>query len=246
MAKIPLMIVFCLAMHVVQAKEQIFSGATALEDITLEAIKVNGSFKGKNITIKKRANISGSCTCKKSKIGTLNSSGSCKIKDSDIKELNVSGSLRAENSKVEGNCTASGAVEFENMKVYGKTTVSGACKIKSSTLQDFEYSGRKAEIKDTTLASIHVKKLSERGIQTLELKGKTVVQGDVTFDDVDGLLEMDHEADIQGDIIKAGRIVTKDEIEKEKKNKSNDDDDDDDKKPYDFFKSVKKWFKELF
>jgi cytoskeletal protein CcmA (bactofilin family) len=200
------------------AKKQTFNGATTLEDITLESITVNGSFKGKNLVITEKSTINGSATCKKSTVEVLKVSGACKIKDCEIKEIGVSGALNAKNSKIYHQCSVSGAVECTQMNIQGNMVVHGACEIKDSTIENLEWKGREAVLEDVTVTNIHVKGNADTGKQLLELKGKTVVIGTITLDDAARCLEIDDDVEIKGSIVRAGKVMTKDAVAEEGKN----------------------------
>ncbi len=164
------------------------NGVSDLNDKTYDSLEVNGTLTFKNLVVTKSIVTNGSVQGGNLKCQTLKTNGSADLKGLQAQNLESNGSFIG-----------------RDIAVTGKTELNGAAEIKSGKLNEVQISSEKSTIIDTKISgNIEVKKPGKlkSKIQILELKGKTEVTGNVTFEQ-DGELHLFDDAKVVGKISKA-------------------------------------------
>jgi hypothetical protein len=116
--------------------------------------------------------------------------GSLEVKKGELQELKVKG-----------------AVEVVDLTVKGKTDITGSLDAKKSQFQNLEIKSDEISLDDVQVNDIIVKGNKDKE-QVLQLKGKTVVNGNITFDSGKGIIEQGAAVKIHGEI-KGGTVSKK-------------------------------------
>jgi hypothetical protein len=96
-----------------------------------------------------------------------------------------------------------GPVDVTDLQVSGDTTIIGPLKAGKSTFQNLTVTADKIVLEDVKIKDILVKKNQEEKQekkQVLELKGETIVGGNIIFESGKGVVEQGSEVKIQGEI----------------------------------------------
>lgn len=176
--------------HLSYAKENTINGNARLYDITFESLRINGSLKFRNLSVKEKLYVNGSAVGKKLKCKRLKINGSFNGINIEATEGSVNGSLKGSNITIP-----------EKVKISGKMLAT------NSNFGDIEIKGNEIKLTNSKTKNILVKKT---GItpQKLELKKKSIVSGNVVFEAGNGQIYLSGGSKIQG-IVKGATIVKK-------------------------------------
>lgn len=160
-----------------------FMGPTELKEITAQSLSVVGSLHFNNLKVEKDTEIVGP------------------VANSDH---GVFGSLFITGTFMAKNITCSklkviGPVDVTDLHVSKATMIIGPLKAEKSTLQNLTITSDKIILEDSKTKNIVVKKNKNKK-QILDLKGKTIVEGNIIFESGKGVVEQDSEVKIQGEV----------------------------------------------
>ena len=163
-----------------------------------DGLKVNGHLIFNDLAVQSWLIINGSIQGKSLKCKTLKSNGT-----SDITGLYTE------------NLESNGAFSGDTIEVTGRAKFKGTVEIKCGKLRDINITSRKCTLVDTEVkGSVSIKKaregcrfLKDPSPQVIELSGKSVIDGDIVFEDP-GEVHLCDGAKIKGKIIN-GKAVQK-------------------------------------
>lgn len=138
---------------------------------------------------------------------SLNVNGSANLKDVKIsQELHVNGSLKAEDCNLK-DVTVHGSGSFEECKASGLVQVLGAALFEDCNLKNVEVTSMSVKFEECKVSSIVMKKhsLITSSSQQVVLNG-TVVSGDVTFEQGNGIVVLKDGAKVKGKVV-GGKIM---------------------------------------
>jgi len=164
-------------------KEASFIGATEFKAVTAKSLSVMGPIHFDHLKVEKNTEVVGAVT--ESEHGTFGS-------------LIITGPFTAKNitcSKLE----VIGPVDVSDLQVSGDTTIIGPLKAGKSTFQNLTVTSDKIILEDSKVTDIVVKKNEDKK-QVLDLRGTTIVEGNIIFESGEGVVEQDSEVNIQGEI----------------------------------------------
>ena len=149
-------------------------------------------------------------------------SGAADFSNAHFKSLSVNGALDLNNSKVDerikvhgaaslnkvqvGSVKVYGALHAKGVVVHGTAKIAGALVAHNSKFQDIKISTVECALENTTTKNIVFETDSHKKQQKLVLKGKTVINGDITFESENGEVILDKTSTIKGKII-GGKII---------------------------------------
>ena len=167
-----------------------FVGPTTLKEIKAESLSVIGPLEFHDLKVAKETKITGPVLeSDKGIFGPLTVIGPVSAKEIQCAQLDVTG-----------------PVTLTDFKVSGATIIIGPLTATQGTFQDLTLSADLLPIilQDVETKNILIKmnKIHEQ-VQTLRLKGKTIVKGDITFESGEGIIEKDKGAQIHGKVIGA-------------------------------------------
>lgn len=164
-------------------KEASFMGPTDLKEITAKSLSVMGPLHFNHLKVEKAAEIFGPVS--NSEFGTFGS-------------LFITGPFVAKNvtcSKLE----VTGPVDVTDIQVSGATTIIGPLRAVKSTFENITITSDQVTLEDSKTKDIIVEKNEDKK-QVLNLKGKTIVEGNITFESGKGIVKQGLEVKIQGEI----------------------------------------------
>lgn len=176
------------------------NGGSHLNKGEYDSLEANGAITFKDLAIKDSLVINGSIQGKNLKCKTMKSNGSV-----DVDGLQVQG--------VESN----GSFSAENVEITGKSEFNGSLEIKNGKLHDIQIASTRSTIIETQVnGNIRIKKVNkgwnffgfksnESSTQILELKGNSLVSGDIFFEE-DGEVHLFDGAKVEGKIVNAKAI----------------------------------------
>ncbi len=157
---------------------------------TFGSLKVAGPFEGKNITSTK-----------------FEVKGPVEVTELTVNgKADIAGPLMAQQSHFQ-DLKVKGPVEVDNITVKGETNIIGPLDAKKSHFQNLEIKGDDVSLDDVDVKDIVIKGRTSNE-QVLQLKGKTIVSGTITFDSGRGVVEQGKEVKIQGEV-KGGTVNKK-------------------------------------
>lgn len=169
-------------------KEASFIGATEFKEVTAQSLSVKGPIHFNHLKVQKSTEIFGPVT--NSEFGTFNS-------------LIITGPFMAKNVTC-STLEVTGPVDVTDLQVSGATTIIGPLKAGKSTFQNLTITADKIILEDSKTKDIIVKKNEDKE-QVLDLKGKTIVEGNIIFESGKGIVEQEYKVKIQGEV--KGAIV---------------------------------------
>lgn len=194
-------------------KEANFLGSATLTDVKATTLSVLGGLIFHNLTVDNDANVAGSVT--KSKNGTfhnLSVLGKFEATDVTCKNLAVAGPVTAKNITCK-QLEVAGPVTVTGLTVTGETSIAGPLTLKApkdpkmsqNKLQNLTVSAEKIALDTTDVqGDIQVKQargwLGRDKKQVLQLKGKTTVKGNITFESGKGEIEQGPDVKVKGKI----------------------------------------------
>ena len=164
-------------------KEASFMGPADLKEITAKSLSVMGPLHFNHLKVEKAAEIFGPVA--NSEFGAFDS-------------LAITGPFVAKNvtcSKLE----VTGPVDVTDLQVSGATTIIGPLKAVKSTFQNITITSDQVTLVDSKTKDIVVEKNEDKK-QVLHLKGKTIVEGNITFESGKGIVKQGPEVKVQGEI----------------------------------------------
>lgn len=154
------------------------------------------------------SNIShGSQTYGKETVEKVQANGLVKLNGTKVtKHLQVNGSLKAENAQIE-EMQVNGQATLDHCLIKQKSNVCGALIATDSRFEDeLSVSSERAVFDACELTSLHILRVRGYcGVQVVELKAKTKIDGPITFDGGKGEVIADSDTKISGRVI-GGKI----------------------------------------
>ncbi len=130
--------------------------------------------------------------------------------------LNVYGSLEFDNLVIDKNLKVVGSVKGEDLKSYnldiigsvkltnavitGKSVIIGQLKAKHSQFADMELTAEKITLENTNTKNLLIKNTGSGEKQTLILKGKNLIKGNIAFESNNGTVIVSKETLISGKV----------------------------------------------
>lgn len=194
-----LMILLGLNVSAYAKNASIINGSSNLKQQVYDSLQINGALKFKDLTIKESLIINGKIQGKNLKCRNITSNGSFDVDGFQAQNVKTNGSFKGMNIKITGKSEFNGALEITNGKLHNIQIVNTL-----STLIDTNVSG-----------NINIKKIdkgfrvrpSTSSVQVLELKGSSLVTGDVIFEE-EGAVYLFDKSKVQGKIVNA-KIIEK-------------------------------------
>lgn len=194
-----LMILLGLNVSAYAKNASIINGSSNLKQQVYDSLQINGALKFKDLTIKESLIINGKIQGKNLKCRNITSNGSFDVDGFQAQNVKTNGSFKGMNIEITGKSEFNGALEITNGKLHNIQIVNTL-----STLIDTNVSG-----------NINIKKIdkgfrvrpSTSSVQVLELKGSSLVTGDVIFEE-EGAVYLFDKSKVQGKIVNA-KIIEK-------------------------------------
>ena len=194
-----LMILLGLNVSAYAKNASIINGSSNLKQQVYDSLQINGALKFKDLTIKESLIINGKIQGKNLKCRNITSNGSFDVDGFQAQNVKTNGSFKGMNIEITGKSEFNGALEITNGKLHNIQIVNTL-----STLIDTNVSG-----------NVNIKKIdkgfrvrpSTSLVQVLELKGSSLVTGDVNFEE-EGTVYLFDKSKVQGKIVNA-KIIEK-------------------------------------
>lgn len=160
-----------------------FNGITDLNEKSFQDLVINGPATLKNIKAGKLT-VNGPLTFEKIEVsGNTELSGPVKGTESHFENLTITGSIEADKMSC-NNLTVIGPATLKYFTIKENAEVKGTFKSEGGTVQDLSVMSS-ASLTDTTAKNVIIKHNNaydqEAKTDVLELKGKTIITGDVSF-----------------------------------------------------------------
>jgi hypothetical protein len=180
----------------------VINGHSDLKKQEYESLEINGDIIFENLTINNALDVNGRIHGKHLTCKTMASNGSVDVENLQAQTIESNGSFSGKNIKITGESKFNGEVEITN-----------------GTIKSIEVSGEQLTLSNTAVhGTIHIKKVTKGGTvsdfqfkksstQILELKGTSVVTGDVIFEQ-EGEVHLFNGAKIHGKTIRA-KVIRK-------------------------------------
>lgn len=194
-----LMILFGLNIPAYAKNASIINGSSNLKQQVYDSLEVNGALKFKDLTIKESLIINGKIQGKNLKCRNITSNGSFDVDGFQAQNVKTNGSFKGMNIEITGKSEFNGALEITNGKLHNIQVVNTL-----STLVDTNVSGN---ISIKTIDKGFGVRPSTSSVQVLELKGSSLVTGDVIFEE-EGTVYLFDKSKVQGKIVNA-KIIEK-------------------------------------
>ena len=178
------------------------NGSSHLNGGEYDSLEVNGSLMFKDLFVKDTIVVNGSIQGKNLKCYRLESNGSVDVDGLLAQGVEINGSFSGQNIDIAGDAEFNGGVEVKNGKLHD-------IQIKSitSTITDSQVNGNICIKKVNKGPSFFGFKSNESSTQILELKGCSIVSGNVVFQK-NGEVHLFDRAKVEGEIIKA-KVIKK-------------------------------------
>ncbi len=187
MKKILMTLVLCLAVSAQGTTTPVLAGLFHLEHVEYQKVILDGRLTFKDLFVR----------------DVLHVNGSIKGKNLTCQSMVVQGDIDLDGCQTD-RLTVNGVLKAKNLKVFGPSELSGEVHIQNGTLNDVFLTVKVAECVDSQIfGNITIKKMSSIGQhykQSIELRGKTVVSGDISFEGEGEVLLFDS-AKIEGKVI---------------------------------------------
>lgn len=173
------------------AKESVtINGSSNLIKAEYDSLEVNGVLAFQDLSIKNSIIVNGSLAGKNLKCRSMESNGSVDIDGLQTQTVEINGSFSAKNVAISGTAIFNGAVKIAN-----------------GTIQEVEISSKAANMTNVVVnGNINIRSGNNNTLpQILRLQGKTVVKGDVIFEE-DGKIYLSDSAKIEGQVVNASII----------------------------------------
>lgn len=161
-------------------------GKTILHNKKYKSLTISGALEFNNLKVANKLTVNG---------GITGSNLQCK-------DLVVHGHIAGKDLTISGNATLHGNSELSSSKVHGSMVVMGKLDASKCHFQDIKIHTNKSKLADTTARNITVEKNQNKldDIQELELIGKTIIKGDITFKSGNGKLVKEKDVVIEGKV----------------------------------------------
>lgn len=178
----------------------VINGSSYLKKAQYDSLQVNGNLKFTELSIKDAMVVNGNIQGRNLVCGTIKSNGSVDVDGLKAQSIESNGSFLGQNIAIAGAVKFNGGVDIKNGKLHDVQIES-----KKSTLIDTQVNG-----------NIHINKTNkswdflnagQSSAQIIELKGHTMVTGDVIFEG-NGEVHLFAGAKIEGKVVN-GRVVQK-------------------------------------
>lgn len=176
------------------------NGSSHINKGAYESLKVNGSLTCDGLTITDSLVTNGSIQGKNLTCKTIHANGACNVDGFQAQDVKINGSFVG-----------------ENIEITGGSKFNGDLKITHGTLRDITLLSAHPTLIDTKVkGSIRIKKVNngcnffgfsfnQPSVQVLALKGKTVIEGDVVFEE-NGEVHLFDAAEVKGKIVN-GKVI---------------------------------------
>lgn len=145
-------------------------------------------------------NIIGPVSLNKTKGESISVTGSVKGSDIVFGTIACVGSVKLSSSKI-ANLDVVGLVKISDCEISGEILIVGMLKAKNSHMHNISITASLVELDNSKAKNITIKKQSEANqMQTLVLKGNTVVDGDIIFESGQGIVEKASTVKMNGSI----------------------------------------------
>lgn len=148
----------------------------------------------------------------------VNSNGSTNLGGTTVTDsTSVNGSLRATEADL-NKLDVNGSANLEKCTVHGNANINGSLKGKDNTFEDkLTISSNKVCLDSTSTQSIEIRKVtSDNNKQVVTLENNSSVKGDITFASGNGVVVVDSNSQLSGNVI-GGEVVKKDDYDKDSK-----------------------------
>ncbi|MDP5110046.1 MAG: hypothetical protein NWP47_01505 [Rickettsiaceae bacterium] len=193
-----LIILFGLNIPAYAKNASIINGSSNLKQQVYDSLEVNGTLTFTDLTIKESLIINGKIQGKNLKCRNITSNGSFDVDGFQAQNVKTNGSFKGMNIEITGKSEFNGALEITNGKLHNIQVVNTL-----STLVDTNVSGN-INIKIDKGFGVRP---STSSVQVLELKGNSLVTGDVIFEE-EGAVYLFDKSKVQGKIVNA-KIIEK-------------------------------------
>ena len=178
---------------------QVITGSTKLEKVSHESLTIAGSLNFNNLTIEQILSVSGSAEGDFLKCEKFIINGSFAGKNIQATNGEVSGSLTCEKTNIDNDLEVNGSLKATETKVSGKTKVDGNLDASRSSFSDIEISSWQCTLRNSKAKNIFIKKTKDKS-QRIYLKGKTIIEGNITFESGNGKVIFSNEAKVKGKV----------------------------------------------
>lgn len=199
-------------------KTQVINGSADLQDKHFGILEVNGSFNFENLTVDHTLSINGFMQGNNLVCGTLKVNGSAEIKNIKANQAVIYGSFAGQGIHIEKDLTVHGNLSAKDVTVSGDTHVEGALKIEEGRMNHIQATGVLSTFSNSQIKSIVIKEvghgfwgffgLAGNKTQIIELKGPSIVSGDITFESGNGEVHLFNNAEVKGKI-SGGKVIKK-------------------------------------
>lgn len=180
-------------------------GAGLLNNLAIDSHTAHGSLNVSNSTISEKLTVNGALTCDNVVVNHVDIHGAAQFSDTEIT----------------GQLTIHGAIQLSNSKLVGPSKIYGALLGDSCSIQgDMDISTNKLRLNDCHTKNILIRYSTSKRKQLVELSGKTVIDGDITFEAKDGEIYIEPNVVIKG-MVYGGTVkeVTSNDIHRESRRK---------------------------
>lgn len=165
-------------------------GAANMQNVRAQSLLVLGSLDFKNLDVFKTAEVIGNLKSSgEGRFGILKVTGETSLRNSIMNSLQVIGPLNAAYITVKGN-----------------TIVVGSLTAGSSQFDNITVTANKISLNDVKVTNIYIKKSPNEKEQIVDLAGSTLVGGNITFEEGDGIVIARPGVSIIGEV-KGGRLT---------------------------------------
>lgn len=161
-------------------------------------------FSGDNMLIGKAKDVShGSLVYGNEMVNRVQSNGFVTLNGTQVTEhLQVNGRLKAEEAEIEA-MQVNGQATLDRCSIFQKSSVCGSLIATLSKFSDeLSVSSEKVFFDSCTLNTLQIIKVNGyQGVQIVELRGKTKINGSIVFESGNGEIIADPECEITGNIV---------------------------------------------
>lgn len=201
-----IVLVFHFINQLAYAKTQNIDGSANLENTTLENFTINGTLNFKDLVIQEELHVSGWLEGKNLNAKKIEIDGSFEGENIKSENLIISGSFSGVGVKVKDILKVDGSLSGSNIVVQGATKVAGVMSVSGSEFVSIELETEKSDLTASKAKTILVKE-DKTKVQKLELRKKTIISDDVTFESGKGEVYLYDGSEILGKV--RGAVVIK-------------------------------------
>lgn len=178
---------------------QIIAGNAKLEKASYESLTIAGELDFNNLTIEKNLTVSSSANGNSLKCNKFIVNGSFTGKNIQAQNGEVNGALSCNEASIDNDLIVNGSLSGKGIKVSGKTKVDGNLDASKSCFSNIETAAFRVTLKNSKAMNIFVKKTKHES-QRIYLEGKTIIEGNITFESGNGKVFISKETKVVGDI----------------------------------------------